>query len=1259
MSSSYQLPFDIQAHQNHYLFSDYYLNNLIQDDEHWNDDSDLQSSFAEIQKLFKNVSAQLSTLKKERRNEEKFIMPVLDILGHHYELQPPVPTLVEGTKSPDYAFFMSEEVKLRAADKLGKREYFNHATALGDAKYWERPLDKKERKDRLDPSNPNYKMKEYLDSTKLNWAILTNGPLWRIYHRGEETGRFYQVNLIDLLQIDNVQKFKYFYHFFRVQAFVPSLGKAFLDRVLEGSVRYATGVGDELTQSVYDALEEAAKGFLAWEENALSTKDLEEIYDNCLILLYRLLFILYAEDRKLLPVETNRSYDENYSLGKLKVEIREKLTETLSVRSDLYWTRVKNLFRIINKGDPELGVPEYNGGLFKPEPEKNGFLEKKQISDRHIAKVIDLLARTFVKKGKEKELDFVSYRDLQIRHLGSIYEGLLEHRFKVAGEKLYSVKEKGREKVVTSDDVKGKRILREIKAGEIYLATDKSERKATGSYYTPDYIVKYIVENTLGPLTKGKSPEEVLEVNVLDPAMGSGHFLVRATEFLAEAIATHPGIKAHADIDDENELNFWKRQVVERCIYGVDLNPLAVELAKLSLWLATVAKDKPLSFLDHHLRCGNSLIGAKLRDIGYLPVKKSPKRKKLSEEQLSFVQEEWFKQDVWHFLKLEKDIERKESVTKKAIEEKYNLLATLEKARQKYTKIADLWTSSYFGNTMDDSVYRATVEGIRDRAKMKLSEKKHKDIFDESVKLAKARKFFHWELEFPEIFFDEYGRPKDNPGFHALIGNPPYEAELDKKDKRYLSSLFKLTKGNYNTANVFIEFAGATTRSNGFWSLIVPKSVSYSSKWMKTREYIVPNLLKVADVSRAFEEVLLEQIVLLCHKSMKPAHFVETFLLTDKTSAKEIQIEKEALDDLGILLCGISSSALSIALKVHKTSAHFSSFAYIKRGFLLQDYLTAKAGVEVYRGDDIGRYTFYPPQGFITKKVFETMERNFEYMLASKIMIQNIIAHVKKPKEHIIMMCCFDKQGKLNLDNVGNIFITSDKYNPSFFVALVNSTFLSWYLYHFVYASAIRTMRYDQYHLERTPVPIIVFSTSRGVRRELLLKLKNEYRKSIESEEILSFSSAAEFRNSKVGKVTRQHLSSSSVKSDVVHDFLAYLAEQMTNLNKRKQKEVSGFLQWLSSEIKIDVKDLKFKTRIREYHHHELDSLLDVLRANKITVSRALRESIQKEFASSLKKLKPLKAKISATDNLIDQIVYLLYGLTDDEIKIVEGKEEV
>ena len=268
----------------------------------------------------------------------------------------------------------------------------------------------------------------------------------------------------------------------------------------------------------------------------------------------------------------------------------------------------------------------FNGGLF--DPDHHPFLEEHTVGDAHLQSAVDMLSRV---AG-----EFVDYRDLAERHLGTIYEGLLEFHLEALEEPEGA---EGAEPGWT-----------------VVFENDSGERKATGSYYTPDFIVKYIVEETVGPVlraaieeadTDEEKVEAMLALNVLDPAMGSGHFLVEVTEYIARFLVEldvspeNPPDTAGSEADAE--LAYWKRRVVQSCVYGVDMNPLAVDLAKLSLWLSTIAHDRPPSFLDHHLRTGNSLVGARLTELQPGNTGKKRKKKAADEAQLSMLEDDAFR----------------------------------------------------------------------------------------------------------------------------------------------------------------------------------------------------------------------------------------------------------------------------------------------------------------------------------------------------------------------------------------------------------------------------------------------------------------------------------------------------------------------------------------------------------------------------------------------------------------------------------------
>ena len=613
------------AVNNQSLFSDYYLASLIINQPQWRSTPKIESDYAAIKARFDAVAPNADNL-NETQTERELIQPLLEQLGHVFEVQPALQTSL-GTKRPDYAFFESTSNHNTAKPHINTNEFFKTACAVGDAKAWSRNLDRKVqgRGDPFTNQNPSYQIDFYLRFADKDWGILTNGRQWRLYQRqtSYRLDSFYEVDLAALLSgTGDLESFRYFYCLFRRDAFVPDAsGSSFLDRVLSESQQHTIAISDDLKNRVYDALRLLIGGFLNFPRNGFdrTSPPLDEIHSNCLILLYRMLFVLYAESRGLLPLN-NRDYAIQYSLDQMAADVHEKLDGGIAYApgANLYWTGLRQLFSLVNDGW-EDHIPQYNGGLFNPQ--QHPFLEEYEIGDAALAQAIELLTRT--ERG-----DRITYRDLDVRHLGNIYEGLLEFQPQIAAEDLVIVSKKKRESVAPKSSSNQEAAYRK---GEVFLLTDKGERKATGSYYTPDYIVRYIVENTLAPLCKDKTVEEILKLKILDPATGSGHFLVGVVDYLAEELITHPDAAHMTETaSEESELANWRRRVVESCVYGVDLNPMAVELAKLSLWLHTVAKGEPLSFLDHHIRCGNSLIGAKIADLPNLPDLKKAAAKPVS-----------------------------------------------------------------------------------------------------------------------------------------------------------------------------------------------------------------------------------------------------------------------------------------------------------------------------------------------------------------------------------------------------------------------------------------------------------------------------------------------------------------------------------------------------------------------------------------------------------------------------------------------------
>ncbi|AAC82880.1 unknown (plasmid) [Halobacterium salinarum NRC-1] len=632
------------------LFSNHYLDEHLPETEEWDEvsDEELQEAYDDIMALWEREK-DTAPKRNESQLEEKFIRPMFRKLGIPFEVEE---STSRTQRRPDYGFFDTEDA---ARDAFERREeggdFYENAVAVADAKRWGRPLDTRgSGEHERDFENPSYQIHVYLQETPARWAVLTDGKKWRLYYgpTSHRLDSYYEVDLPTILESGDLEDFKYFYLFFRHEAFLDDgSGDCFLDDVYDESNVFAQELGEDLQDNIYEAIKILSEGYLQYPENDLDEGDLDLIHDSSLIYLYRLIFVLYAEaeGRELLDT-SNEIYEQSYSLNSLKQEIAEELDSgdpKYRDWQDNLQSRLDELFTLINKGSKSRGIPEedlyipaYNGGLFRTDPDEDDsaeakFLANHDVGDAYLAKVVELLTRSKNNDGGGKI--FVDYSSLDVRHLGSIYEGLLEYQLNVADEPL--ALDDG--EYVSADE--GDDVV--VQEGEVYLTTDSGERKATGSYYTPEYVVEYIVENTLEPLVDdiradlaGRSArgedrgfaeefaERIFDLKILDPAMGSGHFLTSAIDYLAREIidaqerqAAQQGIET---VNQDHDINWARRQVAQRCIYGVDLNPLAVELAKVSLWLRTLAAEQPLAFLDHHLKTGNSLVGSNVEEIDAL-----------------------------------------------------------------------------------------------------------------------------------------------------------------------------------------------------------------------------------------------------------------------------------------------------------------------------------------------------------------------------------------------------------------------------------------------------------------------------------------------------------------------------------------------------------------------------------------------------------------------------------------------------------------
>ncbi len=798
------------------LFTNYFLEEGILHTNAWQQSlsqpADFESFRAHAQALIENA-ANFHTI-NEASTEQELIRPLFDLLGWAEYL--PQQGSDHNEDIPDHLLFGDAQSKNLAAAKPAPKRYPD-ALAVAESKRFNQPLDARSK-----TSSPHGQILRYLATADINsdgrirWGILTNGRIWRLYDRRAlpRASGYHEVDLQAAVQADDdAHSLRTFRLLFGRPAFSPQHGAqtSFLEDAIAEGRRYEEQVANDLSGTVFDKVYPALISALADKSGA----ELDDVRQAALIFLYRLLFLLYAEDRDLLPVNDSR-YDD-YGLRKSvrdDIDKRTSARDTFSNIASSYYNHIATLCRQVDEGDASIGLPPYNGGLFARQAAP--ILEQVQLPDTVLAPIIHNLSRTRGESGRR----FVNYRDMTVQQLGSIYERLLE-----------------REPARTPD-------------GQIVVRPNSYARKDSGSFYTPQPLVDLIVERTLTPLlderktaflakaaalqsdTRAKADriaelrrldpaEAALNLKVLDPAMGSGHFLVTAVDYLSDAIAdlveyaptaapwledayTSPLLeriaairedilaRAHAAnwVIDEAQLTdqaIIRRMVLKRCIYGVDKNPLTVELAKVSLWLHSFTVGAPLSFLDHHLRCGDSLIGLRVHDatqeLSRLGGFTSASAIQAAENATGGMQqiEEMSDADIAQVEEsatLFREVEKTTSALRGLLTTLcgVNWLAAGMKKRQRAEFEAPLQAIIVSQAEKAFSLLSNGPDSVdaADPVRQHTLWPAFTEIWRSAKEIADRENFLHWEAAFPGVW-RHWQDDQPTGGFDAIIGNPPWD----------------------------------------------------------------------------------------------------------------------------------------------------------------------------------------------------------------------------------------------------------------------------------------------------------------------------------------------------------------------------------------------------------------------------------------------------------------------------------------------------
>ncbi len=674
--------------------------------------------------------------------------------------------------------------------------------------------------------SPHALVQDYLNRTDHLWGIVTNGLTLRLLRDSTVFTRpaYIEFDLHQLMQGEHLDEFILFYrlaHRTRLPRTLADAPQCLLERYHQQAIEQGGRIRDGLRDAVEQAILTFANGFLRHPANtafvqALANQHLsaEAFYQQLLRLIYRLLFLMVSEERNLLASRKPQHavaaeiYRSHYSIMRLRqlVDVPSAYTR----HSDL-WHGLRVVFRCLQdeKFGPLLALPALNGELFAPLALDDLSLHNRDLLSAlwHLSNYRDETARIIRR---------VNYSALDVEELGSVYESLLEfHPRLTLGDGLPS----------------------------FTLARESAERRSTGSHYTPPELVGPLVKHALDPVLKSrlsaaKTPAEkeraVLSIKVCDPACGSGHFLLAAARHLGKELAR---IRSGEEEPAPDQLREAVREVVTHCIYGVDKNPLAVELCRVALWLESHAEDKPLTFLDHRIRCGDSLVGLSdlqslacgIPDEAFQPVAgddraaaRLAKARNASERRETLFHYA-FAQQLRQFAA---ELQRLDGLSEDTIEQVRSKAEGYQHITQsaefhKLQLASHIWTAAFIQSFPGNAGAPVTTEALR--TALNTSRPPDARLAGWIQATAHQKAFFHWPLAFPEVLA--------SGGFDVFLGNPPFmgglkiSSNFGPRYRHWLECAFEGFAGTADLCAAFFRRAFSLLKPGGRLGMIATNTL--------------------------------------------------------------------------------------------------------------------------------------------------------------------------------------------------------------------------------------------------------------------------------------------------------------------------------------------------------------------------------------------------------------------------------------------------
>jgi hypothetical protein len=621
---------------------------------------------------------------------------------------------------------------------------------------------------------PHTLLQEYLNRTEHLWGIVTNGRIIRLLRNSTAIRRqvYLEFDLATMIEEQHFQDFAVFYrllHRSRLPRTASAARSCPLEIYYQHALEQGSRVREKLREGVEVCLQRLANGFLAHRDSHalrawVSANGAADLYRQLLRLVYRLLFLLVSEERGLISADP--LYRDHYSVTRLRTLVERQ--DAFTDHDDL-WCSLRVLWMVLrddtslDDGQPLaklLGLPVLNGELFAEQE-----LDQASITNR------DLLGAFWYLTFYDSPPRRINYAALDTEELGSVYESLLELH-----------------PTVTGDDQQ-MRFSLELRG---------TERRATGSHYTPPELVGRLVQQTLEPVlherlagcpTPGERETAILTMKILDPACGSGHFLLAAARRLGKELAR---LRTGADEPPPEAIQNSVRDVITHCIYGVDKNPLAVELCRVALWLEGHTRDKPLTVLEQHIRCGDSLIGLAdlsllkdgIPDAAYRPIGNT-NRKLLADVRKRNAKER--KETLFQYSFITQPLAEVAMAIRQIVAMPERTIADVRAKRVAFEQLqnssafrrlkdaCDTYTAAFFGQEADHPPLLITTADLHEM--LTRGNLPNSQTNGWVMVLSHQRAFFHWALEFADIL-----GPRDSGtapgGFDVVIGNPPFMGGL-------------------------------------------------------------------------------------------------------------------------------------------------------------------------------------------------------------------------------------------------------------------------------------------------------------------------------------------------------------------------------------------------------------------------------------------------------------------------------------------------